>query len=338
MTFGQEVPWGASVTESTAMVDRYRALGGNFIDTANAYTRGHSEAILGDYLAEDRSRRARLVLSTKFSMNLSPGDPNGGGSSRKSIIAACEQSLRRLRTDYIDVYWLHNWDKHTPIEETMACLESLVQSGKVRYIGVSDTPAWKIAQAQMISQFRGWAPFVGLQIEYSLLERTSECELIPMAEELGLGVMPWSPLRNGLLTGKYTRDAPDAVGSGRMPLLSGQLGNAAYDVIDLLTRIAHEMETSIARVALAWVRGRRGVTSTIIGARTVAQLEDNIRSLEVELGPEQLRRLDELTAPALPFPHNFLQNAPALHSAGATVNGERSEPYRFGPSHIGDHY
>lgn len=205
MTFGEDLGWGSSVEESKAILDRYIELGGNFIDTANGYTKGHSETIIGDHIAHDREKRDRLVIATKFSTNLYPGDPNGGGSNRKSIIAACEQSLRRLQTDYIDLYWLHNWDKNTPIEETMAALHALVASGKVRYIGVSDTPAWKAAQAQLIAQFRGWPQFIATQIEYSLAERTVEGELVPMAEELGMGVVPWSPISGGRLSGKYTR-------------------------------------------------------------------------------------------------------------------------------------
>jgi aryl-alcohol dehydrogenase-like predicted oxidoreductase len=167
MTYGEDLGpgTGSSVEESEQIVDRYLDLGGNFIDTANMYTRGHSEKILGDHLAHDREKRDRVVIATKFSGNLYPGDPNGGGSNRKAIIAACEQSLRRLRTDYIDLYYLHIWDRHTPIEETVAAMHDLVQSGKVRYLGISDTPAWKVAQAQLLAQVRGWAPFVALQIE-----------------------------------------------------------------------------------------------------------------------------------------------------------------------------
>src|ERR1700710_284991 len=177
MTFGEDLGWGTSVEEPQRIPHRYTELGDNFTDTANFYTKSHSEKIIGDHVGRHAAKRDRLVLATKFSGNLYVGDPNGGGSSRKTIIASCEQSPRRLRTDYIDVYWLHNWDKLTPIEETMAALHELVQSGKVRYIAVSDTPAWKVAQAQLIAQFRGWAPFIGLQIEYSLLERTAEGEL-----------------------------------------------------------------------------------------------------------------------------------------------------------------
>ena len=204
MTFGEDWGWGSPVAESEAILARYLELGGNFLDTANGYTKGHSEVIIGDYFAR-AGRRDRVVIATKFGTNLYLGDPNGGGAGRKTIIESCEQSLRRLKTDYIDLYWMHFWDPHTPIDETMRALDDLVRAGKVRYLGVSDTPAWKVTQGQLLAQFHGGSPFVGLQIEYSLIERTVEGELVPMARELGLGITPWSPLRGGVLSGKYTR-------------------------------------------------------------------------------------------------------------------------------------
>jgi len=254
------------------------------------------------------------------------------------VIAACEQSLRRLRTDYIDLYWLHNWDKHTPIEETMAALQDLVQSGKVRYVGVSDTPAWKVAQAQLIAQFRGWSPFVGLQIEYSLLERTVEGELVPMARELGLGVTPWSPLAGGRLAGKYTRQNAGVVKEGRAQVMAPRLDEKTYKVLDRVEGIAGELNTTVARVALAWLRARPGVSSIIFGARRKAQLEDNLKSLDVQLTVEQTAALDELTTPQLPFPIPFLRMAPLLHAGGTTVNGEPSGPHPFVPKNREDHY
>jgi len=338
MTFGEDLGFGSGTAESEAVLDRYLELGGNFIDTANGYNKGHSEKIIGDHISHDREKRDRLVIATKFSANLYPGDPNGGGSNRKAIVAACEQSLRRLRTDYIDLYWLHNWDKHTPIEETMAALHDLVHSGKVRYVGVSDTPAWKAAQAQMIAHFRGWSPFIGLQIEYSLLERTVEGELIPMALELGLGVTPWSPLGGGRLTGKYTRQNAGSVKEGRANLMAGRLDEKTYAVVDAVKGIADELHTTISRVALAWLRPRPAVTSIIFGARTVAHLEDNLKSLEVQLTPEQIAALDQLTTPQLPFPIPFLKMAPMLHHGGTTVNGEVSGPHPFIPKTREDHY
>src|ERR1700735_740808 len=180
MTFGEDLGWGSSVEESQRIMDRYLELGGNFIDTANFYTKSHSEKIIGDHLGRHPEKRDRLVIATKFSGNLYPGDPNGGGSGRKSIVLACENSLRRPQTAYTDVYGLHTGYMHTPIDETMAALDDLVRAGKVRYLGVSDTPAWKIAEANVTARFRGWSSFIGLQIEYSLLERSVEQELVPM--------------------------------------------------------------------------------------------------------------------------------------------------------------
>jgi aryl-alcohol dehydrogenase-like predicted oxidoreductase len=338
MTFGEDLGWGSSVKDSETILDRYVELGGNFIDTANFYTKGHSEKIIGDHVGHDREKRDRLVIATKFSGNLYAGDPNGGGSNRKSIVAACEQSLRRLRTEYIDLYWLHNWDKLTPIEETMAALHELVRAGKVRYIGVSDTPAWKVAQAQLIAQFRGWSPFIGLQIEYSLLERTVEGELTPMADELGLGVMPWSPLKNGILSGKYTRrNAATARPQGRK-WAADFLDEKSYAVIDELERIAPALDTTVARVALSWVQARPAVSSTIIGARTLAQLEDNLQALEVKLRPEQTAALEALTKPRLNFPAELLELTRMLHAGGTTINGQPSQLTPFGVTKKGDHY
>jgi aryl-alcohol dehydrogenase-like predicted oxidoreductase len=338
MTFGEDLGWGSSVKDSEAILDRYLELGGNFVDTANFYTKGHSEKIIGDHLAHDREKRDRVVLATKFSGNLYPGDPNGGGSNRKSIIAALEQSLRRLRTDYIDLYWLHNWDKWTPIEETMSALHDLVQAGKVRYIGVSDTPAWKTTQGQLIAQFRGWTPFIALQIEYSLLERTVEGELTPMALELGMGVTPWSPLKSGILSGKYTRANAGSQKIQGREWAASQLNETAYVLIDELAKIAKTLDTTVARVALAWVQARPAVTSTIIGARTLAQLDDNVKALEVKLTPEQIKLLDELTKPKLNFPAEMMGMASAIHAGGTTVNGEASTPTPFSVTKKGDHY
>lgn len=258
MTFGEDLGWGASPEESVRIVDRYIGLGGNFIDTANGYTKGHSEKIIGDHLANDPGKRNRLVIATKFATNLSPGDPNGGGNSRRAVIAACEESLRRLRTDYIDLYWMHHWDRNTPIEETMAVLDDLVRSGKVRYLGVSDTPAWKATQAQMIAQTRGWAPFIATQIEYSLAERTVEGELVPMAQEMGMAVMPWAPLAAGRISAKYTRANGAKAEGGRAQLMGPRVTEKHLEIVDALTHIAQELNTTIPRVALAWVQNRPG--------------------------------------------------------------------------------
>lgn len=329
MTFGEDFGWGSSVEESQEIMDRYFDAGGNFLDTANFYTAGHSEKIIGDHIGRHPARRDRLVIATKFSGNLYLGDPNGGGSGRKALIDQCEHSLRRLQTDYIDLYWLHNWDIHTPIEETMAALEDLIRAGKVRYIGVSDTPAWKVAEANITARFRGWSQFIGLQIEYSLLERTVEAELVPMARELGLGITPWSPLKSGLLSGKYTRATADAQHGDRAAFMGHLMNERTYALVDELEKIAQAHQSTVARVALAWVRMQSGVSSTIIGARRVSQLEDNLKSADIMLTAQELAHLDSLTKPALPFPQNMQSLFPAIHNGGTTINGVASEPSPF---------
>jgi aryl-alcohol dehydrogenase-like predicted oxidoreductase len=338
MTFGEELGWGTSVAVSEAIMDRFLERGGNFIDTANGYTKGHSEKIIGDHLGRHSSKRDRVVIATKFSSNLYLGDPNGGGGSRKAIVAQCEQSLRRLQTDYIDLYWIHAWDHFTPIEETLAAMNDLVTSGKVRYLGVSDTPAWKVAQAQVLAQFKHYAPLIALQIEYSLLERTVEGELIPMARELGLGVTPWSPLKSGALSGKYTRAEAGKHKADRGAWVLSALNDKAYAIIDELVKIAKEIGTTPARVALAWVRGRPGVSSTIIGVRSLSHLEDNLAALDVTLGKEHVAALDALSEPALNFPANFLKMVPTFIHGGTTVNGVPSAQWPMAPKDDSERY
>jgi aryl-alcohol dehydrogenase-like predicted oxidoreductase len=229
--------------------------------------------------------------------------------------------LRRLQTDYIDLYWLHIWDANTPIDETMAALDDLVRAGKVRYLGVSDTPAWKIAQANLLARFRGWSAFVGLQVEYSLLERDIEQELVPMASEFGLGITPWSPLKSGVLSGKYTRHNAGQHNADRGAMVEAFLNEKTYAVIDELEGIAKAHDTTVASAALAWVRAQPGVSSVIIGARRLAQLDDNVRAVDVQLDADELARLDALTRPTFGFPHNMLEMAPGIINGGTTVNG-----------------
>ena len=327
MTFGNDMGWGSSVQESEAIISKFLEHGGNFIDTANAYTFGHSEKIIGDFFQQRKGKRDRVVIATKFFSNLFSGDPNGGGASRKAIIAQCDESLRRLQTDYIDLYYLHNWDRFTPVEETMNALDTLVKSGKVRYIGFSDAPAWKVTQAQLIAHFRGWAPLIALQIEYSLMQRTVEGELIPMAQELELGVLPWSPLKMGKLSGKYTRENKEKMQGVRGSIV-GDLTDKDYNIIDVLQKIAAEQNTDVATIALAWVISKPGVSSTIIGARTMKHLESNLIALDVKLTPEQVEALDAVSAPVLNFPADFNKNlSPNYAHAGATVNGVPSKDF-----------
>jgi aryl-alcohol dehydrogenase-like predicted oxidoreductase len=321
MTFGEDNGWGASPETSEAILAEYLDRGGNVVDTANTYTNGHSEKIIGDFFAARPGLRERVVLSTKFFANLHPGDPNGGGAGRKAIIGQLDESLRRLRTDHVDLYWLHGWDRRAPIEETLRALDDLVTAGKIRYVGFCNVPAWVVAQSQTIAHFRGWAPVTALQIEYSLLERTSEGELLPMAGALGVGVLPWSPLRGGQLSGKYDRDGGAPADSTRAAHMGGP-AERDWGVIDAVARVAAEIGVGSAQVALAWVRSRPAVTSTLIGARTADQLRANLASLEVTLTPEQLATLDEASAPSLDFPAAINAGpGPMLGFGGTTVDG-----------------
>ncbi|MGW6929342.1 aldo/keto reductase [Lentzea sp. NPDC054927] len=319
MTFGEDHGWGSSPEESEKILESYVDRGGNSIDTANLYTNGHSEKIIGDFLAGRSSLRDRVVLATKFFGNLHAGDPNGGGPSRKALVHQLEDSLRRLRTDYVDVYWLHNFDPATPVEETLRALDDQVRAGKIRYIGFSDIPAWATAHAATLAQWHGWSPIIALQLEHSLLERTPEGELIPMAQAMGMGVMPWSPLRGGFLSGKYTSGAAPASERGRVP------SAAEFVVIDAVNAVAAELGVPAAQVALAWLRGRPGISSVVIGARRLDQFETNLGALDVTLTEAQRARLDEVSAPRLNFPaENNRELAPHLQFAGATVDGRPS--------------
>lgn len=338
MTFGLDWGWGADATTSQHIVDYYLDHGGNFIDTANIYTKGHSEKILGMTIGNSPRRRQKTVLATKFCGNLYTGDPNAGGANRKAILQQLENSLRRLQTDYIDLYWMHFPDRFTPIDETMRTLDDLVRAGKVRYIGFSDTPAWQCAQAQVTAAFRGWSPLIAVQVEYSLLERSVELEIIPMARELGMGVTPWSPLKGGVLTGRYDAQEhtpaptqPTGRKGGRAEMAARHINERSLAVIEALRSLASPLGVTPAQVALAWLRSRPGVVSTIIGARTMEQLIDNIKSLNVSLTPEQVARLDEITRPTPIFPQSFLPGTCSVYQGGTTINGEACDPWPLAP-------
>jgi aryl-alcohol dehydrogenase-like predicted oxidoreductase len=320
MTFGEDWGWGTDPDTSQRLMDLYLDAGGNSIDTANAYTNGHSEKIIGDYLTARPGRRDRIVLATKFFCNLHLGDPNGGGAGRKAMIAQVEDSLRRLQTDYVDLLWLHNWDRTTPIEETMRALDDLIRDGKARYVGFSDVPAWVASEAQTIAHLRSWSPIVAFQLEYSLLARTVENAYLPMCEAHGIGVMPWSPLKNGRLSGKYRRNEHHLQDAKRVALASG-ISEPEWPIIDELCAVAVEFGEPPAAVAIAWVQSRSGVVSTLIGARTSDQLQSNLRALDVTLDPTQRDRLDAVSAPALDFPAMYSAQTDVLQFAGATVDG-----------------
>jgi aryl-alcohol dehydrogenase-like predicted oxidoreductase len=322
MTFGSGPGWGTDETEARHMFDAYVGRGGNFVDTADIYADGKSERFIGDFA---KDRRDRLVIATKYSLAAKPGDPNAGGNHRKSMVRAVEGSLERLQTDHIDLLYLHAWDAITRADEILRAMDDLVRAGKVLYVGISDTPAWQVARMQTTADLRGWSPLVALQIEYSLAERTVERELLPMACELGLGVVPWSPLANGVLTGKYTHDdltAGDASGTRRdSALASGRLSERSLAISDVVGEVADECGHTRAQVALAWTLLDRAVSSTIVGARTLNQLEDNLGALDVSLTAEQRARLDAVSAVDLGFPHELLRR-PHIQSmlyGGATI-------------------
>jgi aryl-alcohol dehydrogenase-like predicted oxidoreductase len=304
MTFGEDWGWGGSYDESRKMFDAFAEAGGNFIDTANLYTNGTSEKFVGEFVKADREK---WVVATKYSLNMGNAGVNAVGNHRKNLVQAVEASLKRLDLEFIDLLWLHAWDSTTPIEEVMRSLDDLVRQGKVLYIGISDTPAWIIAQANTIAQFRGWTPFIGLQIEYSLIERTPERDLLPMAKAFEIGVTAWSPLGAGVLTGKYNQPEPV---EGRLsnpntsrPVTERQLA-IAQTVID----IAKKIGKTPAQVALNWLRQQSVSVIPIIGSRKLSQLQDNINCLTFQLTPEQMQRLTDISAIELGFPHDFLRS------------------------------
>jgi len=331
MTFGLPAEWGSSNEEAAKMVDYYVDRGGNFIDTANYYGGGGSEKILAPLI---KDRRHRLVVATKYSLSMCPGDPNASGNQRKNMMQAVEDSLRRLGTDYIDLLYLHIWDDRTPVEEILRAFDDLVRAGKIIHVGISDTPAWQISRMQAIADLRGWAPLIALQIPYSLVERTVEREFMPMAAEMGLGVLPWSPLGGGVLTGKYSRKDLNRQGDTPLQnldsrkeinLATGSLNEQALDIAGVVVEIAAEMRRTPAQVALAWTLLNPAVTSPIIGARTFAQLEDNLAALEVVFNDEQIGRLEAISAIESTFPLNLI---PSSHNTGLMFGNVRVEPRR----------
>jgi aryl-alcohol dehydrogenase-like predicted oxidoreductase len=311
MTFGEDWIGGTSKEESKAIFDAYVTAGGNFIDTANIYTNGTSEKLVGEFIAGSRDQ---YVLATKYSISTNPSDPNASGNHRKNIIRAVEASLKRLKTDYIDLYWVHIWDGVTPYEEMMRGLEDLVRAGKVLYLGASDMPAWVVSQSNVLAELRGWTQFVGLQIEYSLGERTPEGDLIPMAAAHGMSILDWSPLKMGVLTGKYLGNGTAESVSYRLnkPSLDAKLqGNYLNERVNRIARevvaVAGEIGRSPAQVALNWILSQSPLHIPILGAQKRAHLEDNMGCTSFQLDAAQLHRLEEVSRPQLVFPHSFLK-------------------------------
>ncbi|MDN0075222.1 aldo/keto reductase [Crenobacter sp. SG2303] len=331
MTFGTEWGWGSDKTAAQLLFDTYLDAGGNFIDTADVYTGGTSETWLGEFVAA-RQARDRVVLASKFTFNLGPGqNANGGGNGRKNILHAVDASLKRLNTDYLDLYYLHAWDMITPVEEVMRTLDDLVRAGKVRYIGFSDVPAWYAARAQTLAEWRGWEPLTALQLQYSLAERNLEHEFTRLATELGIGVTAWSPLASGLLSGKYR---VDGAGTGRLEALKDSPNPAFrkfternWAIVAELERVANEAGQTMSAVALNWVANRPGVGSVIVGATRPDQLEANLKALDFTLPLELTARLDAVSAPEIPFPYYFFSNEMQGMMYGGANVGDKPAGY-----------
>lgn len=301
MTFGKDWGWGSDAATAKEIYDAFMEAGGNFIDTADVYTEGSSERILADLISADRDH---VVLATKYTLSNTTHNPNNSGNHRKNLVQSVEQSLRRLNTDYIDLLWVHAYDYLTPIDEMMRALDDLVAQGKILYIGISDAPAWVTARANTMAEFRGWSRFIGNQLEYNLTERTPERDLLPMSEELGLGVVAWSPLAAGILTGKYNKDAGKGSGGRMEGTTSYRLNERNYKIAAKVVEIAQSLDASPAQVALAWINQQGHIP--IIGARTLNQLKDNMGSLDVTISAEQMQQLDEVSSIDLGFPHDFV--------------------------------
>ncbi|HZJ07938.1 MAG TPA: aldo/keto reductase [Nocardioidaceae bacterium] len=299
MSFGQHEGGGAPQEECRRMLDLYADAGGNVIDTANVYRGGQSESILGTLLAG----RDRFVVATKYTLSRDGSDPNAAGNHRKSLTLSLEKSLQQLRTDYIDLYWVHLWDRHTPAEETMRALDDAVRAGKILYVGISDAPAWVVSRANTLAEWRGWTPFAGLQVPYNLLNRDIERELLPMAETLGMTVAAWSPLAHGVLSGKFTRPgAPPADAR----LASESLGAREHGAARAVQEVADEVGATPAQVAIAWTRARSRAVHPILGASTAEQLEDNLGALDVPLPEDAVRRLEAAVEFTVGFPGDFI--------------------------------
>jgi len=333
MTFGTDWGWGSSEQDARRIFDRYLEAGGNFFDTADGYTGGNSERMLGKFVRE-AGVRDRAVIATKFTFNdanAGARNPNGGGNQRKNVLRAVEGSLKRLDTDYIDLYLLHAWDQVTPPEEVMRTFDDLVCSGKVRHIGFSNVPAWYAARAQTLAELRGWEPAAALQLEYSLVERSIEREYTTLARQLGLGIMVWSPLASGLLSGKYK---PGKEGEGRLQVMKDssnpgfqKLNARNWKIVAELEKVAQESGRSMAQVALNWTANRPGVASVIIGATKLSQLEDNLGALDFRLAPELAARLDAAGAPEQQYPYYFFSaELQGMVHGGATV-GDKPDGY-----------
>ena len=307
MTFGESWGWGSNKRDSKAIFDTYVDAGGNFFDTADLYTDGDSERWLGEFCAGERQR---YVIASKYSAALNSTHPTACGNSRKHMVQALEGSLKRLNTDYVDIYWLHCWDFLTPVDEVMRGLDDLISAGKILYIGISNTPAWTVAKANTLAQLNGWHRFAGLQLKYNLLTRDIEAEYMPLAADFDLSICAWSPLASGVLSGKYQwQDISATTDSERVKLMAGKVPANSRAVVETISAVAAECSASVAQVALAWMRQQNARVIPLLGARTVAQLKDNMACLQVRLSDRQMQRLNTASGYNKPFPQHFLESA-----------------------------
>ncbi len=310
MTFGEEFGIGAPEPECRKVYDAFIGVGGNFIDTANIYNRGTSERMLGQFIGSERDY---LVLASKYSLNTNPEDPNAGGNHRKNLVQALDASLRRLRTDYLDVYWVHGWDRSTPLAEMMRALDDQVRAGKILHVGISNAPAWIVATANTLATERGWTPFTAIQLHYNLVERSIEADFPELADLQDMAITAWSPLAGGLLTGKFDPGADAEARRGARlqdsPRGARVLTGRNLKLAAELSRIASGLGCSPAQLALAWLRQRMTIpVIPIIGARNLRQLEDNLAAADVELSREVIDQLDSISAPDLPYPRSLLDS------------------------------
>ncbi|KAA3449806.1 aldo/keto reductase [Mesorhizobium sp. SARCC-RB16n] len=331
MTFGTEWGWGADRDTARAMFDAYVEAGGNFFDTADLYTRGTAETWLGEFVAE-RGLRDKAVIATKFTMNSNPGNPNAGGNGRKNIMRAVDASLKRLGTDYIDLYLMHIWDRLTPAEEVLRTLDDLVRAGKIRHVGLSDVPAWYAGRAQAIAELRGYEPISALQLEYSLAERAIEHEFVPFGTRHGAGIMVWSPQASGLLSGKY-RPA-QARNAGRLDGFRNtthpgfqKFTEHNWTVVAELEKVAAELGRGMAQVALNWVATQPGIATVILGATRLSQLQDNLAALDFSIPTALRQRLDKVSGTPAPFPHSYFGPEIQVRVAGGVVTGDKPSGY-----------